>query len=164
MQKHGGAKFTKGETDDEKAQNKKAAKLWNCGSLYFAQGASGIIHAFGADARKETIYDNNFCEKGQKSIQKIPTFWGIELPAILGKNMEADIVFHFNDGFVLDPIKKDKVCHMDKIEKYYVKAKNTYTKYIESNQKYPDYTDLVPLCHQISRLGGKAGNTTASYQ
>merc|ERR1712168_311312 len=68
----------------EKPDKNHAAYLWNCASLWFAQQVKGDVDVFGENASLESKYAKN----------NIPTFWNIELPALLEKNKNVKISYH----------------------------------------------------------------------
>ena len=119
-----------------------AGYYWNCASKWFAEQASGEIHAFGSHAKTTTPYGAN----------GVPTFWNIELPNILKKNKNAHIIYHYNvEDFVWykpDGTRR-KYSTLSTSEKTNlpVKAQDIYDKYYKENIGYPSYgtnDDLLP--------------------
>ena len=119
-----------------------AGYYWNCASKWFAEQASGEIHAFGSHAKTTTPYGAN----------GVPTFWNIELPTILKKNKNAHIIYHYNvEDYVWyrpdGTRRKYSSLSASEKTKLPVKAQDIYDKYYKENTGYPSYgtnDDLLP--------------------
>ena len=108
----------------------QAAFYWNCASQLFARGASGIMHAFARQLRTKTPYGNG-----------IPTFYNIELPAILDKDRSAQMVFHYNanNGEDIWYYRHYTHCAENVMGRYSLDAYDTFAEYQFSGRPYPDY-------------------------
>merc|ERR1712112_700666 len=112
-----------------------AGPIWNCASQLFARGATGIMHAFGRKARRQTNYGNG-----------IPTYYNIELVEILNQNIDALIVYHYNLNGGMDLWCGSNEyhcsgCGITQMERYPVLARDTYEVYSNSDGKmlFPTY-------------------------
>ena len=112
----------------------KAGYYWNCASMWFAQQASGEIHAFGSNAKLKTDYGGN----------GIPTFWNIELPNLLENNPNVKIIYHYNENdyvWYRGARKKYTDLSTDEINKLPVRGNLIYKKYYVEGQRYPSYSE-----------------------
>ena len=116
-------------TNDGKAQ---AGYYWNCASMWFAQQATGEIHAFGSNAKKKSDFNNG-----------IPTFWNIELPNLLAKNINTKIIYHcYTDGYVwYSGMGCRQYSQLTDAEEANlpVSGNLVYKKYYFEGERYPDY-------------------------
>lgn len=123
------------------ASKATSAFYWNCASLYFAQGVAGTTHAFAEQVRVESPYGN-----------RIPTFFGIELPAMLVKNPNQLIVFHYSDkvSVAFDGARYYNCANLDPLGTSGQKTLNSYN--TENKKPYPLYGGGDNFIHKTDCL------------
>ena len=125
--------------NEDRAQ---AGYYWNCASMWFAQQASGEIHAFGSKANMKSPFNNG-----------VPTFWNIELPNLLANNPNVKIIYNcYQANYVWYPVPGQAGCKdystltATQKAKLPVRGRLVYQKYYFEGERYPNYcnTDCAP--------------------